>query len=221
MLSFYSTIQAFKSLLEPLHTNDQQNIFYQFIIEPMNSAVTHEERLLSYAAELVKKANQLTFVDSPIKTITELTDFHTGKPFLFRRKDLIAIALNVGDQGSESNFETMLEGYRWKKDDVIAVLDRHLTEQEWLFVSAVFGVYRLLLPEVECFYLRSSGVRLRRPCDRYFKPCYFDINIGGYYPQMYDLDRSTIVQHSHSSEALLTRDYVFITPPCQRRIGQK
>jgi len=149
VLEVRSAVRALESFLEPLDAGNQNGIVHQFIIEPMNLAIATEERLLCYAAELCTQSTRLECLNT--RVTTELTDPGAGTPFQFRRKDLIAVALNIGDQGNNSNFKNMVEGYKWKVDDVIAVLDRNLTEQEWLFVNEVYGVYCRLLPEVEEF----------------------------------------------------------------------
>jgi hypothetical protein len=104
---------------------------------------------------------------------------------------LIAIALNVGDSGEKSNFQTLTDGYKWRADDVIMTLDRTLSENEWDFVAEVYKVYAELLQQSTDLYRRFTGVEFehRGIHERKFKAGDFNIAVGGYYPQMYDLSR--------------------------------
>ena len=92
-------------------------------------------------------------LDDPVGDLRELTDFRTGRPFYFRRKDLIAIALNVGDEGENSNFQTLTEGYKWRADDVVMTLDQTLSEKEWEFVAEVYKLYAELLSQVRSYII--------------------------------------------------------------------
>jgi hypothetical protein len=212
-----SAVLDFTKLLSPLDAGDRNGLVHGTIIDPLNVAAANENRLLDLAKALAAKRKRLRSLNERVPNVNELADFRTGIPFQLRRKDLIAIALNVGDEGRNSNFQTLLEGYKWMADDVIAALDNNLTEQEWLFVSDVYGVYSHLLPEVEDHYRDLTGLEFERPDERPFKPRPFDMTIGGYYPQMYDLTRCKLTNR----DGPFVGYDVSITPPYQWGIDRR
>jgi hypothetical protein len=191
MQAVVSAVSDFKRLVDPFDRGDRNGLFHQFIIDPMNEALDKERTLRHSAQDLVRCYKQLKSLDDPVRDLRELTDFRTGRPYYFRRKDLIAIALNVGDYGENSNFQTLTDGYKWRADDVVTTLDQTLSEKEWEFVAEVYKLYAELLSQSGELYHRISGVEfeLRGIYERKVKARHFNITVGGYYPQMYDLSR--------------------------------
>jgi hypothetical protein len=191
MQAVVSAVSDFERLLDPFDGGDRNGIFHQSFIDPMKEALDKERTLRRSAEGLGKCLKQLKSLDDRVGDLRGLTDYRTGRPFWFRRKDLIAIALNVGDCGENSNFQTLIDGYKWRADDVLLTLDQALSKKEWEFVAEVYKVYAELLPESANLYQQLHGVEfeLRRIYERKFKAANFDITVGGYYPQMYDLSR--------------------------------
>jgi TPR repeat protein len=188
-----SAVSDFERLVDPFDRGDRNGIFHQAIIDPMKESLDKERTLRHSLDGLVRCYKQLKSLGDPVKDLRDLTDFRTGRPFYFRRKDLIAIALNVGDYGESSNFQTLTEGYKWRADDVVMTLDRTLSEKEWEFVAEVYKVYAELLEQSKVLYREVTGIEFEpyKIVEQKFKVRDFNITVGGYYPQMFDLSRCT------------------------------
>jgi hypothetical protein len=193
MQAVESAVSDFERLVDPFDRGDRNGIFHQAVIDPMKESLDKERSLRHSLDDLVRCYKRLKSLGDPVKDLRDLTDFRTGRPYYFRRKDLIAIALNVGDYGEKSNFQTLTDGYKWRADDVVMTLDRTLSEKEWEFVAEVYKVYAELLQQSESLYHDVTGTEFEFHgiYEGKFKARDFNITVGGYYPQMYDLSRCT------------------------------
>lgn len=117
----------------------------------------------------------------------------------YSRWGLIMIALNLGN---ESNAKKLLEGYGWNEAQVMAVLDRELTDRDKAFVQDTFDLINSMWPEIDAQARKLTGTAPKKVEGR-------TITIGGttirgqYFPVVYDLSRSR-----HSAE-LANRDSIF------------
>src|SRR5690606_29307654 len=84
-----------------------------------------------------------------------LIDPATGEAFDIRRGDLLGLAVNVGNA---SNFDKLAEGYGWDQAQIMALLNRELTKEEWDFVQANWDALEALRPEIARVEKGLSGV---------------------------------------------------------------
>lgn len=156
--------------------------------------------------------------DRYLPDLHELPDSRTGEPTRMRKSELLALALNVGN---ESNFDKLTRGERWSPDAVWTALQRHLTRADWTYVQGVWDLLdHNLWPQVEAMERRMSGVAPEKVAAREFTVRPADggepITLrGGYYPVVYDPLRAFDVEQRRqlSAERLFENNYQRATTP--------
>ena len=97
------------------------------------------------------------------------------------RKDILGVALNVGNQG---NYDKLIKGMAWDPEQVTAMLD-HLTQEEWTFVQGVWDLLETMKPDIWALQKRLTGMEPVAVEPRAVQTKYGTFR-GGYYPIMYD-----------------------------------
>ncbi|KIL98828.1 Phage protein [Paramagnetospirillum magnetotacticum MS-1] len=138
-----------------------------------------------------------------------------GEATVFRKRDLLAVALNLGN---ESNFDKLLRGYHWTEENVRAVLERHLSQADWRFVQGIWDTFESLWPRIAEMQKRLSGVEPDKVDARGFQISTVDGVAdlrGGYFPVMYDPLKSwqAEVNRERSANALFENQYQRATTP--------
>jgi hypothetical protein len=98
------------------------------------------------------------------------------------KSQMIAVALNMGNA---SNMQKMLQGEKWSEEAVRAMLDKHLTAEEWQFVQSTWDLIDSLWPETEALEKRVNGVAPPK-VEAVPVETRFGTLRGGYYPMVYD-----------------------------------
>lgn len=131
-------------------------------------------------------------------TVPELAqvDPVTGdiKPGTFTRGDLLAVALNLGN---ESNLAKMIggenlllkdyEAQQWSEEKILAALGRELNEAEWKMVRLMWERVNSMWPEIAATERELTGVVPERVEPRTVQTPYGAVE-GGYWPAVYDSD---------------------------------
>jgi len=98
------------------------------------------------------------------------------------KSQMIAVALNMGNA---SNMQKMLQGEGWAEEAVRAMLDKHLTAEEWQFVQSTWDLIETLWPETSALERRVNGVAPPK-VEAVPVETRFGTLRGGYYPMAYD-----------------------------------
>jgi hypothetical protein len=98
------------------------------------------------------------------------------------KEGIIAIALNMGNT---QNLEKMLEGEKWTEAGVRAVVDKHLSRQEWQFVQDMWTLIDSQWPEFAAMTRDTQGVSPPKVEAVPLVTPYGTLT-GGYYPIAYD-----------------------------------
>jgi len=129
----------------------------------------------------------------------------SGLPARFRRKDLLAMMLNMGNDG---NFDRLVNGFGgvkngWTRGSVKEFVNRHATEADWKFVQGVWDTFESFRAEIGAMQKRMSGVE-----PEWVKAVPIEtphgLVRGGYFPVMYDLTRSTRAEDLAGKQAVQT-----------------
>jgi hypothetical protein len=194
-----------------LDGRDSNGPFQRTIMRRLSDAQTREHDLQTeYAAKLKKLGEDMPATSrkamSQRLTIDELTDSKTGKPSSMLKSELLAIALNTGN---ESNLDKLARGEKWGEASIRAALDRHMTEADWHFVQGVWDTVEGLWPETEALEKRLNGVAPEKIVPRQVLTP-FGAFKGGYYPVVYDPLRGYMGEKnaSHNADALFQNNYV-------------
>lgn len=184
--------------------------FSRVVYQPIAEAQAQEEILLSEImaeldthAQAVPKKIRATWTDKI--TIERLYDPRTKRPITGPRSKLISMALNVGN---ESNAQKLAGGYGWRQDEVMRVLDAELAPEEWQYVQRVWDTIEKLWPKIEALEKRVNGIAPDRVIARKLNTS-AGILRGGYYPVVYDPERSRISneQQERSRDNLFENNY--------------
>jgi hypothetical protein len=126
------------------------------------------------------------------------------------RKDIIGVALNVGNK---SNYDKLLKGMKWSESDVDAMLSM-ITKEEWDFIQSVWDTLEGLWPEIAKLEKDITGLEPAKVEPRQVETKYGTYN-GGYYPVMYDPNYSEQgeLQLSANIGDMLEKGYTRATTP--------
>ena len=129
-------------------------IFSRMIYRPIAAAAhaTNDERVEN------SKQYKVIYEKVPIEQRNAWSTIHT-LPELGGRKlakeNIIAMALNMGNA---SNLEKLIKGYGWTYEGVKAVVDKHLTKEEWQFVQDKWDLVQSRWPAYSAMIRDVEGV---------------------------------------------------------------
>lgn len=126
----------------------------------------------------------------PFKTLTKEERKHLSSKVDFlgyemTLADVIAIALNLGNEG---NARKLIAGYShrgWTYGAVMDRVDELLTKKDWEIASHIWKTVDELWPEMSALTQRQFGLPPNKVEGRIIKTRHGDIQ-GGYYPLVYD-----------------------------------
>lgn len=139
------------------------------------------------------------------KVTLTMVDPDTGRPAVMTRDKLIAMALNVGNEG---NMRKLAGGYRWNEAAIMDALNAELSPQEWQFVQKTWDIIDTLWPDIAALERRVNGVEPDKVEARPVMTTAGELR-GGYYPVVYDPTRSldTERQNAVSGDKLFESAY--------------
>jgi hypothetical protein len=208
--SLDASMLKMEQVFDWLDSNDENGVFNRVVFRRLADAGVKENDLRSYVVSSLRALHD-KLPDEVTKDwlnryeLPELTDSRTGEASRMLKKDIIAMALNVGN---ESNFEKLMRGEGWTRQAIWTVLNRHMTKEDWDFVQGSWDLIETLWPQIEAMEKRLSGVapdkirptEVRTPHGTYR---------GGYYPAIYDPLRSYDVElnRQRSGDKLFENNY--------------
>ena len=139
------------------------------------------------------------------KVTLTMIDPDTGRPAVMTRDKLIAMALNMGNEG---NARKLAGGYNWNQQSILDALNAELTPQEWRFVQKTWDIIDTLWPDIAALERRVNGVEPDKVEARPIMTSAGELR-GGYYPVVYDPTRSldTERQNAISGDKLFESAY--------------
>ncbi|MFM0696524.1 hypothetical protein PQQ64_30155 [Paraburkholderia graminis] len=208
-----ASLLKMEQVMDWLDNHDANGVFNRVVFRRIADAEARENDLRKTITAKFKEAfdavpDEVTRDFSNRYTMPELPDDKTGKPTSMLKSEVIAMALNTGN---ESNYAKLLEGKGWHDQAVQRVLNRHMTKGDWDLVQRVWDTIDTLWPEIEALEKRVSGVappkvqarEVVTPHGRYS---------GGYYPVVYDPLRSfTADRHKGREADLFASNYTKAT----------
>ena len=120
------------------------------------------------------------------KVTTALLNRETGNPFVFTRKQLVSMALNMGNAGNRAK---LAGGYGWNEQAIMDALNAELTAEEWAYVQQVWDTIDSLWPEIEAMERRINGIAPENVEAVPFETPFGTLR-GGYFPVIYDPRRN-------------------------------
>jgi hypothetical protein len=125
----------------------------------------------------------------------------------YRRSDIMAVALNMGN---ESNMDKLMRGEGWSKAMLDSVVS-HLNAEEATAVQGIWDVIEGLWPEIAAIQKRLTGVEPPKVVASKVTIAGVEL-AGGYYPMIYDPRRSADVQDRGAAAADRLFENTYLRP---------
>lgn len=176
-----------EQLIQWLDRNNPNGQFNRLGFRPIKDARTAENNLMAALKPEIGKAvanlDKATIKGWRERIDTDLTDPRDGQKMSLLKSQIVAMALNTGN---DSSMYKLTKGYGWTEDAVRAVLDRHMTEGEWKYVQHIWDIMdHHLWPVLAERETRMSGIAPEKIEARTVSTRFGDMR-GGYYPVVYD-----------------------------------
>lgn len=171
---------------------DPRSLLRKWVWNPLQEAsLIYEEMFNDYTQRLEKamdkhipkerRADYSLTLDE-----TRLTDQHGNVIPGINRWWLISAALNMGNA---SNKFKLLDGYGWTEVQLMEVLNERLDEGDFRYIQAVWDEINTLWPAVKALEERTTGIAPPKIQSTPLETRFGTFS-GGYYPVVYDRDRS-------------------------------
>jgi len=177
--AFDASLVKMEQLVEWLDGGDLNGPWHRYLWDGAAAAQTAE---LDYSARITAKIAEavMNVPDAIRKRMRERVTI-AGVERAITRKDLIGVALNVGNQ---SNYDKLLKGMGWTEAQVQDMVDR-LTAEEIAFVNQIHATLESMWPDIAQLQKELTGLEPEKIATRAFPAANGTIT-GGYYPIMYD-----------------------------------
>ncbi|TDY25751.1 hypothetical protein B0G81_6234 [Paraburkholderia sp. BL6665CI2N2] len=197
-----ASLLKMEQVMDWLDNHDPQGVFNRVVFRRIADAEARENDLRKDITAKFKDAfdavpDEVTKDFSNRYTMPELRDEKTGEPTSMLKSEVIAMALNTGN---ESNYSKLLEGKGWSDQAVQRVLNRHMSKGDWDLVQRIWHTIDTLWPEIEALEKRVSGVAPPKVQPRAVRTPHGTYE-GGYYPVVYDPLRSFTADRNKGREA--------------------
>ena len=184
---FDAALLKVETVFDWLDNGNSEGVFNRIVFKPIADAQARSSDMQAKAFTDIRTAMEKIDADTLRKwqskvVIPELFDPTTGQPVNFQRQKLVAMALNVGNEG---NLQRLADGYGWNEDALLNVLNRELSAQEWQFVQDVWDVIDGFWPELSAMERRVNGVAPDKVDPRPVETPHGTFK-GGYFPAVYD-----------------------------------
>ena len=197
-----ASLLKLETVFDWLDGGNPNGVFNRIAFRPVAEAQAREQDMLVDYYGRIKAL----FEKVPAETLARwddvesppFIDVHTGRPMRLNRKQVVAMALNVGNEG---NLQRLADGYRIDPGALVAYLDETLTAQEWAFVQSVWDTIDTLWPEIEGLERRVNGVAPEKVSAREFTLGDGTVMRGGYYPAIYDTSRDYRAEENSGKES--------------------
>lgn len=190
-----------ETVFDWLDGGDPNGVFNRIAFRPIADAQASEQDMLVDYYGRIKSL----FAAVPEKQVSRwadavvlpFTNRETGLPERVNRQQLLAAALNVGNEG---NLQRLTDGYGWNASALLGVLNAELTAEEWHFVQGVWDTIETLWPLIEGVERRVNGVAPEKVEARDVVTPYGTLK-GGYYPAIYDSTRDYRAEENRGRES--------------------
>lgn len=201
-----------ETVFDWLDGGDSNGVFNRIAFKPVSEAQTRESGMLKdylgSTKDLIEAVPAKDRARWDDRVTTPWTDPRTNEPMVLTKQQIIAMALNVGNEG---NLQRLTDGYRLNEGAVQDFLNRNLTGGEWKFVQGVWDHIGTLWPQIEGLERRVNGVAPDKVESRSFDTPHGSMR-GGYYPAIYDSTLDTRAeQNSGKTSDLMEAKYTRAT----------
>lgn len=207
--AFDASLLKMEQVFDWLDAGNSNGVFNRIVFRPLADAQDRENAMVAdyharVRAEFAKIDRKQLRRWSERFSDPALFNRDTGQPYQMKREQLIAMALNMGNEG---NIQRLVDGYGWRETSVREVLNRELTEQDWQFVQNIWDIVETLWPQTAAMERRVNGVEPDKVEALEVVTPHGTFR-GGYYPAIYDSAKSYAAEeHAGKGSDLLEAGY--------------
>lgn len=201
--SLESTLLKLEQVFDWMDNGDIHGPMHKYVWQPIADAEARENDMrLEYSARLAKIIGDLD--QARLNERITVPGVQT-----MSRADIMAVALNTG---SESNLDKMMRGEGWDKTPaVLTNLLANLNADEARAVQAIWDTVNSFWPQIEALQKKLSGVAPPKIPARESEIAGVKLS-GGYYPMMYDPERSHDVEDRAAANADRMFENTYLRP---------
>lgn len=211
-LAVDASLLKMETVFDWLDGGDPNGVFNRIAFRPIAEAQDRENAMLADYYGRIKALFEAVPAQDGARWGDRLEmpwiDPETGRPMRLERSKVIAMALNIGNEG---NLQRLADGYRINPGAIEQYLTDTLTASEWRFVQGVWDEIDTLWPQIEGLEKRVNGVAPEKIAPRAFDTPHGPMR-GGYYPAVYDTSRNYRAEERGGKESdLLGTNYTRAT----------
>jgi hypothetical protein len=196
-----SSLLKMETVFDWLDGGNSNGVFNRVVFRPIAAAQARETEMVKDYQRRIKVLFEAVPAEISSRWQDRITlpftDVETGRPMVLNRQQLVAMALNVGNEG---NLQRLADGYRLNGGALVGYLDETLTQEEWQFVQNVWDEIDTLWPQIAEIEKRVNGVAPDKVRARKFVTTSNGQMRGGYYPAVYDSTRNYKAQENAGKE---------------------
>jgi Large polyvalent protein associated domain 22 len=196
-----ASLLKMETVFDWLDGGNSNGVFNRIVFRPIAAAQAREADMIKDYQGRIKKLFEAVPKEIAARwqdrMVLPFIDVETGKPMVLNRQQLVAMALNVGNEG---NLQRLADGYRLNGGALVGYLDETLTKEEWQLVQSVWDEIDTLWPEIKAIEKKVNGVAPDKVRARKFNTTTAGQMRGGYYPAVYDTSRDYRAQENAGKE---------------------
>lgn len=196
-----ATLLKMETVFDWLDGGNSNGVFNRIVFRPIAAAQAREAEMVKDYQGRIKALFEAVPDHIAARWQDRITlpfmDVETGRLMVLNRQKLIAMALNVGNEG---NLQRLADGYHLNGGALVGYLDQELTQEEWQFVQNVWDEIDTLWPQIAEIEKRVNGVAPDKVRARKFVTTTNGQMRGGYYPAVYDTTRDYRAQENSGKE---------------------
>lgn len=190
-----------ETVFDWLDGGDSNGVFNRIVFRPIADAQSREQDMQKDYMGRIKALFEAVPAEVGARWQDKMelpfTDPLTGGPMRMNRHKVIAMALNVGNEG---NLQRLSDGYRINAGALTDYLNATLTAEEWQFVQGVWDTIDTLWPEIARIEREVNGVAPDKVDAREVVTPFGPLR-GGYYPAVYDSTRDYKAEENKGRES--------------------
>lgn len=196
-----ASLLKMETVFDWLDGGDSNGVFNRIAFRPIAEAQAREQDMLKDYYARIKALFEAVPAEVAARWQDKLelpfVDPLTGQAMRMNRHKVIAMALNVGNEG---NLQRLSDGYQINPDAINEYLNATLTQEEWQFVQGVWDTIDTLWPEIARIEREVNGVAPDKVEAREVQTPFGTLR-GGYYPAVYDSTRDYKAEENRGKEA--------------------
>jgi hypothetical protein len=196
-----ASLLKMETVFDWLDGGDPNGVFNRIVFRPIADAQAREQDMLKDYYGRIKALFEAVPAEVAGRWQDKLelpfVDPLTGTPMRMNRHKVIAMALNVGNEG---NLQRLADGYSINQAALTEYLNATLTAEEWQFVQGVWDTIDTLWPEIARIEREVNGVAPDKVEAREVQTPFGTFR-GGYYPAVYDSTRDYKAEENSGRES--------------------